>query len=70
MNLRLLGRHNRAGDADACGRVRRHRTSGTAHLTDDELFILQDDDALDHVLELADIAGPVVRLEELPELVG
>ena len=36
----------------------------------DQLLVLQDDDALDHVLELADVARPVVLQEQLPQLVG
>ena len=39
------------------------------HLADDELLVLENHDPLDHVLELADVARPLVGLEQLRELV-
>ena len=52
--------------ADAGDRVGGVRPADARHLADDELLVLQNDDPLDHVLELADVAGPVVGLEQLP----
>src|SRR5207253_7690914 len=56
---------NRADDG---GRVHRSRPCDARHLANDELLVLENDDSLDHVLELADVARPLVRLEELLEL--
>ena len=41
----------------------------SADLADDELLVLEDDHALDHVLQLADVARPVVLEKQLPQLI-
>ena len=49
-------------------RIAATRRRRTDQLADDELLVLQDHHPLDHVLELADVAGPLVGLKELLEL--
>ena len=51
-------------------RLRRKRLPRSAgELLDDERFVLEHDDALDHVLELTDIARPVVLMKLLAQRV-
>ena len=40
------------------------------HLADDELLVLQDHEPLDHVLQLADVAGPCVGLKQFLQPAG
>src|SRR5262249_22074706 len=51
-------------------RVQRSRGLAPGQLVCDELLALEDDDALDEVLELAHVAGPGVSQEALEELAG
>jgi hypothetical protein len=46
------------------GRVRWNRSHCARHLANDELLVLKNDYPLNHVFELADIAGPLIGLEE------
>src|SRR4051812_41014342 len=60
-------------DADAF-HVRAHRllfdASGEVLGVDDGLFAAENDEALDLVLELADVAGPLVVVEALEDFLG
>ena len=56
--------------ACAGGGVRGDAARRARHLADDELLVLQNHDPLDHVLQLADVARPLIGLKEVLKLVG